>query len=417
MSVASFEIYCNQLYTVEEKTGLLKKSEIRYLHRVMDQYPYVLHNGAVNTSLFGEIMNAAAPFFYSESIPGLAGELWTLIKDPANNCQWGLFICTSQHNYHGNNVVLNYALCPLKYIHDASREEIVSAILRSNMIRQWGAVNIPSRLSRISAANYRSEALLNELIGSRSAQLVYGNVNQFEVTAWMEQIWCKIQETGKTVSSFYAYGDYNLEAFLHNRAILPQLLLFPGDPFKELVRAKWRKKLPLRGNPRVQATMISISSPIKSTNDYGICLVPKELSARFTSLKDVPKILGNSIQLKHSNLDDLIAMEDHSAEVNTTPQQPQCFFLLHVRTNKRYPIEKDPFWIGREKDLECTVESGAVSRKHAVISTRMDGYYIQDQSTNGTLLNGTPLSQGSAVRLEDNAQIVIGNEAFVFMSE
>ena len=416
MSGQSFVVYCNQLYTTEEKIGLLKKKQISYRHRVTDQYPFALGNECVNTTLFSEIMNAAAVFWGNAHYGILEGELWTLINDPANKCQWGLFMCSHRMNGNGESLILHYALCPLNAITAASRDELVSAILRANMLHLWGPTKIPMRLSREQVSNYRAEALISEMITTRSVQLIYGKVDHYDVAAWMDQIWYTIRKSGKLISSFYAYGNYTLEVFLQNRFVLPQLLLFDSNPFKVYQNNNWRSKLPLRGKPGMLATVISISSPIRASSSYGICLFPKERTAQLTALKDVPKVLGNSIHLNSNNLDDLIALED-SAEKSKPAVENSCYFLLHIRTNKRYAIVKDDFWIGRSKELDCPIDNNAVSRKHAVITNRRDGFYIQDQSTNGTFLNGEPLTHGHAILLEPNSQIVIGNEAFVFMQE
>ena len=416
MSVQAYVVHCNQLCITEETTGLLKKRQTTYHHCITDQYPFTLENGSVNSLLFSEIMNALAPFWGNTFYPQLEGELWTLIKDPANKCKWGLFACSCQTSKSSKSIVLHYALCPLKAINAVSREELVSTILHANMIHQWGPTNIHMRSSRTHVSNYRTEALMNELISTRPAQLIYGNVDNYDIAAWMDQIWYTLHDSGKSISSFYAYGEYNLELFLQNRAMLPQLLLFVSDPFKVLRSTNWRIKLPLRGSPAVPASLISISSPMRVSSTYGVCLFPKEKTAHFTALKNVPKVLGNSIHLKSNKLDDLIALEDHAEELPPVPEN-NFYFLLHVRTNKRYAIAKDPFYIGRGKELDCPIDNNAVSRKHAVITNRMDGFYIQDLSTNGTFLNGAPLTKGHAVLLEPNSQIVIGNEAFLFIKE
>ena len=54
-----------------------------------------------------------------------------------------------------------------------------------------------------------------------------------------------------------------------------------------------------------------------------------------------------------------------------------------------------------------------VSRKHARIERRIDGYYVTDLfSTNGTFLDGHRLESGRSVLLKDGAQLRFASLSF-----
>ena len=408
-----YTLYCNQIYQVEEKTGFLKRSQTRFVHRIVNQFPFALSNGAINDQLLSEISVASQIFFGNPHYPSLHGELWTVIRDNAHNCSWGLFIYSYYPHDESKGVFLNYALCPLANVASVSREELLSSLMRANLIQEWGRIYIESRVSRSIVGNPRTEALIQELVSSRQVQLAYGEMRRTEVAGWMDQILLKIQSTGKVVSSFYAYQDYPLEHFLNNQITLPKLLLFSSDPFKNLNQMKWKCHLPLRGSPGQRASVVRISSPFYNSSNYGVILFAPELQSRMLALKDVPKNSGNSIQLKQNILKDLIDQEDYG-DTSGDVKQGKQYCLYHLRTKQRYPIVSNPFWIGRAPQLDCTVDNDRVSRKHACITFRNNVFYLTDHSRNGTTVNGQSLTPGNSVLLENGAQILIDNEAFCF---
>lgn len=410
-----YTLYCNQIYQVEEKAGFFQKKQLRSFHRSVNQFPFMLNDGKQNEALFAEISNAAGVFFGNAYFPVLHGELWTVIKDHAHNRYWGLFICSNHSSAEGKDYLLNYALCPLENISSLSREELVSALMRANLIQQWGIVKVDRRVSRSIMGNSRTEALIQELVDSNRVQLVYGETGRMEIDAWMDQIWIKIQSSGKVVSSFYGYRQYELEQFLSNRFVLPKLLLFPGNPFRTLRRVNWKCYLPVRGEPKKCAQVVSISSPFADSSEYGILLFARELQSRMLALKDVPKNSGSSIQLKQNKLKNLIVQKEQGIGTGTDNYNHQ-YCLFHVRTKQRYPIVNNPFWIGRAQQLDCTLDNERVSKKHACITVDDHKYYIMDQSTNGTILNGNRITKNTYVLLEEGAQILIGNEAFRFQT-
>ncbi len=71
--------------------------------------------------------------------------------------------------------------------------------------------------------------------------------------------------------------------------------------------------------------------------------------------------------------------------------------------------------LGRESDNSIVIENKLASRHHALIQKIKDDYYLKDEnSTNGTFLNGKAIPAGKYVRLRHGDKITIGSANLVF---
>jgi pSer/pThr/pTyr-binding forkhead associated (FHA) protein len=80
-------------------------------------------------------------------------------------------------------------------------------------------------------------------------------------------------------------------------------------------------------------------------------------------------------------------------------------------------ITKNVFKIGKaNRGVDYTVSgNGAISRQHAIITKKDDGYYIKDnKSTNHTYVNNVQLEDDQELMLTDNCRITFGDEDFIF---
>ncbi len=76
--------------------------------------------------------------------------------------------------------------------------------------------------------------------------------------------------------------------------------------------------------------------------------------------------------------------------------------------NKRWPLDQPIIRIGRSPLCEVMLPERVVSREHAYIEQRPDGYYLFDkQSKNGTYLNGEPVTTGRRLQDGDEIQIAL----------
>lgn len=62
--------------------------------------------------------------------------------------------------------------------------------------------------------------------------------------------------------------------------------------------------------------------------------------------------------------------------------------------------------IGRAPELECTADDPAVSRLHAVLEPRPDGWWLLDRSTSGTFIDGEPVHQQL---IDESTEVMLGH--------
>ena len=102
---------------------------------------------------------------------------------------------------------------------------------------------------------------------------------------------------------------------------------------------------------------------------------------------------------------------------NTGSEESPYPYLIRERTNQIISVDKPSFFIGKDKNSVdfCVTDNAAVSRRHLVIYTRADRYYIADQdSTNKTYIDGREISPNQEIEIFPGARIKLANEEFVF---
>jgi diguanylate cyclase (GGDEF)-like protein len=93
-------------------------------------------------------------------------------------------------------------------------------------------------------------------------------------------------------------------------------------------------------------------------------------------------------------------------------------YLVHIyppgpTMGHRYKLD-GPLLIGRGEDCQIRIEDFSVSRRHATIAPRPDGYQLTDMgSTNGSFVNDQPVQSTTLV---DGAYIRIGKWIFRFLA-
>lgn len=79
--------------------------------------------------------------------------------------------------------------------------------------------------------------------------------------------------------------------------------------------------------------------------------------------------------------------------------------VVSLVDGREYTVRSDGLTIGREPGCDIVIAAGEVSRRHARIELRADGYVIIDVSTNGLLVNDVriegshPLARGDRIRI------------------
>ncbi|MBM4321607.1 MAG: GGDEF domain-containing protein [Deltaproteobacteria bacterium] len=96
------------------------------------------------------------------------------------------------------------------------------------------------------------------------------------------------------------------------------------------------------------------------------------------------------------------------------PGHPCLVIIYGARLGQRFLLPQGTMLVvGRERDSDIALVEDAVSRKHAEISSTEQGVQLLDlDSTNGTYINGKPVSQ---VRLTQGDLVKIGGTIFKFL--
>lgn len=90
----------------------------------------------------------------------------------------------------------------------------------------------------------------------------------------------------------------------------------------------------------------------------------------------------------------------------------QDAFLIHIypagpNLGVRHSLTDQPLVIGRGDDCDIVINDNSVSRRHARIDPRRDGFNVVDlQSTNGTFVNDKAIERAG---IEDGDYVRVGN--------
>lgn len=113
--------------------------------------------------------------------------------------------------------------------------------------------------------------------------------------------------------------------------------------------------------------------------------------------------------------DEIASLKDNAQSVKTAAASTiVATAKLILPDNSELSLALEPRWIGRA-DLEKFIQSGNVkfiSRQHCLIDFATGKYYIEDQnSANGTRLNGHEIKGKGKLELKDGDVIELANEA------
>ncbi len=92
-------------------------------------------------------------------------------------------------------------------------------------------------------------------------------------------------------------------------------------------------------------------------------------------------------------------------------------YIVRKRTKERIIINRNLFKLGKDASYVdyCIKDNPAVSRNHADIVRKADGFYLIDKgSLNHTFVNGKKVVEGEYRKLEDGCLIQLANEVFEF---
>ena len=85
------------------------------------------------------------------------------------------------------------------------------------------------------------------------------------------------------------------------------------------------------------------------------------------------------------------------------------------RAGEHFVLEKDETTVGRSPDCDVFLDDVTVSRRHALVVRRDNGFFIEDRgSLNGTFLNRRRIESG---QLDDGDELQIGKYRLTFLSQ
>ena len=90
---------------------------------------------------------------------------------------------------------------------------------------------------------------------------------------------------------------------------------------------------------------------------------------------------------------------------------------MRTRNGEKINLDKAEFKIGhRAADVDYVVsDNSAISRVHCIITKRNGVCFIRDNnSTNGTYVNGEELGKDDERFLTNNAVVILGDEEFIY---
>jgi len=116
-------------------------------------------------------------------------------------------------------------------------------------------------------------------------------------------------------------------------------------------------------------------------------------------------------------LTDLTVSEALSDSAKLTDLEPAPAHLLESHTLNRFPVKVQKVKIGRDPTNQVVIaDDPYTSRFHAWITVEDGHYFVEDLgSTNGTLLNGSPLTRRRPLLHGDRVRI--GRSDFTFFVE
>jgi hypothetical protein len=95
-------------------------------------------------------------------------------------------------------------------------------------------------------------------------------------------------------------------------------------------------------------------------------------------------------------------------------------YLIRKSTGEKIIVNRNIFKIGKEEEYVdyCISDNATISRSHADILRKPDGYYVKDMgSLNHTFLNGVKLDQKEPQKLKSGCLVQLANEVFEWHCE
>ena len=141
---------------------------------------------------------------------------------------------------------------------------------------------------------------------------------------------------------------------------------------------------------------------------------------RFFDVEPQKKVMEQAVESYCSTVEEtgttVLGLEECGTTVlsqntsgNISPTYP---VLTRIKTKENIYVDKEEFTIGKSKSADYTIDNNtAVSRLHITLYTRNNDYYVKDNnSTNGTFIDGTQIEPETEVQLKSGQILKLADE-------
>lgn len=155
----------------------------------------------------------------------------------------------------------------------------------------------------------------------------------------------------------------------------------------------------------------------KNDKDEATSLLIEDVKDTPTSLLDDDNNEPTSLLVEDEDEATSLLIDDEPTSLLSEGPQITYPYLIRKNSFDRMDINKPVFRIGKERSYVdyFVADNNAVSRIHADIITKNNSFFVKDEnSTNGTYVNGNRLSPKEEVQVFDGDIITFANEEFEF---
>lgn len=155
----------------------------------------------------------------------------------------------------------------------------------------------------------------------------------------------------------------------------------------------------------------------KNDKDEATSLLIEDVKDTPTSLLDDDNNEPTSLLVEDEDEATSLLIDDEPTSLLSEGPQISYPYLIRKNSFDRMDINKPVFRIGKERSYVdyFVADNNAVSRIHADIITKNNSFFVKDEnSTNGTYVNGNRLSPKEEVQVFDGDIITFANEEFEF---
>jgi pSer/pThr/pTyr-binding forkhead associated (FHA) protein len=122
---------------------------------------------------------------------------------------------------------------------------------------------------------------------------------------------------------------------------------------------------------------------------------------------------GETVQFEdiQENAKESIALKNITSSLDSNKYP----YLIRRKSGEKITVKRNIFKIGKDEEYVdyCISDNATISRSHADILKKTDGYYVKDMgSLNHTFLNGVKLEKEVPVKLENGSLVQFANEVF-----